>query len=155
MLDQGVWAEVRVGDEHLRLFAEHNALGVQASVYNVIAKTWIAPSEPVDDLEQGRCELQLMPRNTSNVSGIWNCRLCDGRNRGPHSLDPSAAHFFKRPTMIRIVDDDATVCESFDGMAYIARDDRDQNCWRVMTEQVSKKQSSMKAGRKVASSAVA
>ena len=42
------------GDEHLRLFAEHNALGVQASVYNVIAKTWIAPSEPVDDLEQGK-----------------------------------------------------------------------------------------------------
>ena len=51
MLDQGVWAEVKVGDEHLRLFAEHNA---QASVYNVIAKTWIAPSEPVDDLEQGK-----------------------------------------------------------------------------------------------------
>jgi hypothetical protein len=51
MLDQGVWAEVKVADEHLRLFAEHNALGVRASVYNVIAKTWIAPSEPVDDLE--------------------------------------------------------------------------------------------------------
>ena len=54
MLDQGMWAEVKVGDKHLRLFAEHNALGVQASVYNVIAKTWIAPSEPVDDLEQGK-----------------------------------------------------------------------------------------------------
>jgi len=54
MLDQGVWAEVKVADEHLRLFAEHNALGVQASVYNVITKTWIAPSEPVDDLEQGK-----------------------------------------------------------------------------------------------------
>jgi hypothetical protein len=54
MLDQGVWAEVKVAGEHLRLFAEHNALGVQASVYNVIGKTWIAPSEPVDDLEQGK-----------------------------------------------------------------------------------------------------
>jgi hypothetical protein len=54
MLDQGVWAEVKVGNEHLRLFAEHNALGVQASVYNVVAKTWIAPSEPVDDLEHGK-----------------------------------------------------------------------------------------------------
>ena len=54
MLDQGVWAEIKVGDEHLRLFAERNALGVQASVYNVVAKTWIAPSEPVDDLEQGK-----------------------------------------------------------------------------------------------------
>jgi hypothetical protein len=38
MLDQGVWAEVKVADEHLRLFAEHNALGVQASVYSVIAQ---------------------------------------------------------------------------------------------------------------------
>jgi hypothetical protein len=54
MLDQGVWAEVTVGDQHLRLFSEHNALGVQASVYNVKAKNWIAPSEPVDDIEQGK-----------------------------------------------------------------------------------------------------
>jgi hypothetical protein len=54
MLDQGVWAEIKVGDEHLRLFSEHNALGVQASVYNVKAKNWIAPSEPVDDIEQGK-----------------------------------------------------------------------------------------------------
>ena len=54
MLDQGVWAEVRMGDEHLRLFSEHNAQGVQASVYNVTAKNWIAPSEPVDDIEQGK-----------------------------------------------------------------------------------------------------
>jgi len=54
MLDQGVWAEVRVGNEHLRLFAEHNAQGVQASVYNVASKTWIAPSEPAEDLEQGK-----------------------------------------------------------------------------------------------------
>jgi hypothetical protein len=27
---------------------------VQASVYNVTAKNWIAPSEPVDDIEQGK-----------------------------------------------------------------------------------------------------
>ena len=54
MLDHGVWAEVKVGDEHLRLFAEHNALGVQASVYNVTAKKWILPSEPLDDLEQAK-----------------------------------------------------------------------------------------------------
>jgi hypothetical protein len=43
-----------VGDEHLRLFSEHNALGVQASVYDVNTKTWIAPSEPVEDIEQGK-----------------------------------------------------------------------------------------------------
>lgn len=54
MLDQGVWAEVKVGDEHLRLYSEHNTLGVQSSVYNVKAKNWIAPSEPVDDIEQGK-----------------------------------------------------------------------------------------------------
>lgn len=54
MLDQGVWAEVKVGSEHLRLFSEQNALGVQASVYNVNAKNWIAPSESVDDIEEGK-----------------------------------------------------------------------------------------------------
>jgi hypothetical protein len=54
MLEKGVWAEVKVGDQHLRLFSEHNAQGVQASVYNVTAKNWIAPSEPVDDIEQGK-----------------------------------------------------------------------------------------------------
>jgi len=54
MLDQGVWAEVKVGGEHLRLFSEHNAQGVQASVYNVTAKNWIAPSEPVNDIEEGK-----------------------------------------------------------------------------------------------------
>ena len=54
MLEEGFWAEVKVGDEHLRLFSEHNALGVQASVYNVKTNAWIAPSEAVDDVEQGK-----------------------------------------------------------------------------------------------------
>jgi hypothetical protein len=54
MLDDGVWAEVKVAGEHLRLFSEQNAQGVQVSVYNVNAKSWIAPSEPVDDIEQGK-----------------------------------------------------------------------------------------------------
>jgi hypothetical protein len=39
MLSGGVWAEVKVGKEHLRLFSEHNAQGVQASVYNVTTKS--------------------------------------------------------------------------------------------------------------------
>jgi hypothetical protein len=54
MLTEGVWAEVKVGNEHLRLFSEHNAQGVQASVYNVNTKSWIAPSETVDDIEEGK-----------------------------------------------------------------------------------------------------
>jgi hypothetical protein len=54
MLDQGVWAEIKVGEEHLRLFSEHNAQGVQASVYNVNAKNWVAPSEAVGDIEEGK-----------------------------------------------------------------------------------------------------
>ena len=54
MLDEGVWAEIIVAGEHLRLFSEHSPLGVQASVYNVGAKNWIAPSESVDDIEQGK-----------------------------------------------------------------------------------------------------
>jgi len=54
MLTDGVWAEIMVGNEHLRLFSEHNAQGVQASVYNVTTKNWLAPSEPVEDIEQGK-----------------------------------------------------------------------------------------------------
>src|SRR5580704_833261 len=54
MLDEGVWAEIRVGGEHLRLFSEHNALGVQVSVYDANAKKWIVPSESVEDIEQGK-----------------------------------------------------------------------------------------------------
>jgi hypothetical protein len=54
MLDEGVCAEVKVGSEHLRLFSEQNAQGVQASVYNVNAKKWIAPSESVENIEQGK-----------------------------------------------------------------------------------------------------
>ncbi len=54
MLAEGVWAEVIVGGERLRLFSEESPLGVQASVYNVIAKSWIAPSEVVDDIDQGK-----------------------------------------------------------------------------------------------------
>jgi hypothetical protein len=54
MLIEGVWAEVEVGGEFLRLFSEHNAQGIQASVYNVNTKTWIAPSEPVDTIEAGK-----------------------------------------------------------------------------------------------------
>jgi hypothetical protein len=54
MLNEGIWAEVKVGGEHLRLFSEHSALGVQASVYNLSTKNWIAPSESVDDIEQGK-----------------------------------------------------------------------------------------------------
>jgi hypothetical protein len=54
MLTEGVWAEIKLGGEHLRLFAEHSAQGVQASVYNVNTKSWIAPSETVDDIEDGK-----------------------------------------------------------------------------------------------------
>ena len=54
MLTEGVWAEVLVGKEHLRLFSEKNAQGTQASVYNVNTKSWIVPSEAVEDIEQGK-----------------------------------------------------------------------------------------------------
>src|ERR1700685_3734745 len=54
MLDEGVWAEIKVGNEHLRLFSERNAQGIQASVYNVAAKQWIAPSEEVSDIEHSK-----------------------------------------------------------------------------------------------------
>jgi hypothetical protein len=54
LLDEGVWAEIRAGGEHLRRFSEHKTLGVQVSVYDANAKKWIVPSEPVEDIEQGK-----------------------------------------------------------------------------------------------------
>jgi len=38
MLEEGVWAEIKIGGEHLRLFSERNAQGVQASVYDIKTK---------------------------------------------------------------------------------------------------------------------
>jgi hypothetical protein len=69
VLDKGVWAEVKVGTEHLRLFSEHNAQGVQASVYNVNAKNWIAPSEAVGDIEQGKDRAEAHAREFLRNSG--------------------------------------------------------------------------------------
>lgn len=54
MLDEGFWAEIKIAGEHLRLFSEHNAQGIQASVYDAKNKRWLAPSEPVDDIEVGK-----------------------------------------------------------------------------------------------------
>jgi hypothetical protein len=69
MLIEGVWAEIKVRGEHLRLFAEHNAQGVQASVYNVNAQSWIAPSETVDDIEQGSAFRFLSHGHASSLGG--------------------------------------------------------------------------------------
>jgi hypothetical protein len=77
MLDERVWAEVRIGGKHLMLFSEHNPLGVQASVYDVEAKTWIAPSEQVEDIEQGKektteyAKAHLMKAGIELPSLIW------------------------------------------------------------------------------------
>jgi hypothetical protein len=54
MLEEGFWADIKVGDEHLRLFSERSDQGVQASVFNVNTKRWIAPSESVADIEEGK-----------------------------------------------------------------------------------------------------
>ena len=58
MLREGVWSEIRVGGECLRLFSEDCAQGVLASDYNVKGKTWIAPSEPVDNIQQGKVKAE-------------------------------------------------------------------------------------------------
>jgi len=64
MLDEGFWAEIKAGGEHLRLFSERNALGVQTSVYNVNTRTWIAPSGPSRTLNKAKKEQQLTQRRT-------------------------------------------------------------------------------------------
>jgi hypothetical protein len=86
MLDQGVWAEVKVGNENVRLFSEHNAIGVQASVYNVNAKNWIAPSEPVNDIEDGKPVLEAMRGHIYKMPAIRICCRWRGRNPAQYSL---------------------------------------------------------------------
>jgi hypothetical protein len=44
----------RCAQQHLRLFSEQNTQGVQASVYNVNARNWIALSESVETIEHGK-----------------------------------------------------------------------------------------------------
>ena len=66
MLDESVWAEIKVAGEHLRLFSEHSALGMQASVYDVNAKRWIAPSGQLKTSNKGRRKLRNMQRH------IWS-----------------------------------------------------------------------------------
>jgi hypothetical protein len=58
MLEHSYCAEIIIGKEHLRLFSEDGPLGVQASVYNVAAKNWVSPSEPVRDIEEGKADRQ-------------------------------------------------------------------------------------------------
>jgi hypothetical protein len=71
MLTDGVWAEVEIGGEHLRLFSEHNVQGIQASVFSVKTRTWIAPSEPVDDIEQGKDRAEeLAKAHLKRVAGL-------------------------------------------------------------------------------------
>ncbi len=71
MLTNGAWAQVEVGGEHLRLFSEHNAQGIQVSVYNVNTKTWVAPSEAVDDIEQGKDRAEELARDyLKRVAGL-------------------------------------------------------------------------------------
>jgi hypothetical protein len=54
MLEEGFWAEVQIGGEHLRLFAEESPQGFQASVYNMKTKTWLMPSESASSVENGK-----------------------------------------------------------------------------------------------------
>jgi len=73
MLEQGVWAEVIVEKHHLRLFSELTPSGPQASVYNVAEKTWIAPSEQVEDLEQGKDRAEAYAREY--LKRVAGCEL--------------------------------------------------------------------------------
>jgi hypothetical protein len=75
MLDGGVCAEVRAGSEHLRLFSEQNAQRVQASVYNVNAKKWTAPSESVESIEQGKLKAATYAAAYLKEAGNWELPL--------------------------------------------------------------------------------
>jgi hypothetical protein len=74
MFTEGLGADVKAGNEHLRLFSEQNAQGVRAiefslpyarpGVYNVNRKSWIATSETFGDIEDGNAKRKFMPRRT-------------------------------------------------------------------------------------------
>jgi len=64
MLDEGFWAEIRVGGEHLRLFSERNALGVQTSVYNVNTKPGLLLPSPSRTSNRAKKERRLEQRLT-------------------------------------------------------------------------------------------
>jgi CheY-like chemotaxis protein len=66
-------AEVKAGGQHIRLFSEENALGVQASVYNVNAKNWIAPSESVMTSNREKTKRRNTLGYTFGRPRIWNC----------------------------------------------------------------------------------
>ena len=55
-------------NEYLRLLAEHNVQGVQASIYNVISKTWMAPSKSVENFKQGKARAEAHARECLNRS---------------------------------------------------------------------------------------
>jgi hypothetical protein len=59
MLDEGCWADVQINGEHLRLFSERTAQGAQVSVYDVNSKRWLVPSEPADDIEDGKVRAEI------------------------------------------------------------------------------------------------
>jgi hypothetical protein len=88
MPNKGFWADVEVAGEHLRLFSEHSAQGIQFSIYDVNSKRWIVPSQAVDNIEQGKekatkyakaylryfghseCQSELPPLNWKNVRSL-------------------------------------------------------------------------------------
>jgi hypothetical protein len=64
MLDEGFWAEIKVGGEHLRLLSERNALGVQTSVYNVAIRVGLPLQNPSMILKRVSKRLPSMPKRT-------------------------------------------------------------------------------------------
>jgi len=71
MLDEGVWAEIKVGGEHLRLFSERNAQGVKASVYDVNSKKWIAPPKQLRTLRRAKKKQPNAQRTISPGKQQW------------------------------------------------------------------------------------
>jgi hypothetical protein len=86
MLDHGVWAEVKVGDQHLRLFAEPTHSACRLLSITSLQKAGLRLRNHWTTLSRLRSEPPLMPSNASSVWRIWNCRRCDGRNHGLRNI---------------------------------------------------------------------
>jgi hypothetical protein len=98
---------VKVRDKHLRLFCGAQCARSEGFCLQPNCQLGLRLLSPWMILSRGRSEPQLMPSNISKVWGIWNCRPL----RWKESRSAQSRY-------------GATVCESFDGMANIARHDR-------------------------------
>ena len=73
MLIEGVWAEIIVGGEHLRLFSEHNAMGCKRRSTTSARKVGLHLQSLLMTLNKEKNERQSTRGPTLNALQMRNC----------------------------------------------------------------------------------